>query len=107
MPPEGCSPVPDVFETELFGDLVRTAEVKPAASEDPAHPQDGPFYDSEAHDAFIEVFGAGGTVDAVCSQEGRDEFLVALDRNQEYFPCNISFHMIKVASGWILFNPRV
>lgn len=81
MPSEGCSSVTYVFEAELFGNLVRAAEVQPAASEDSAHTQDGSFYDSETHHAFVEVLGAGGTVDAVRTQKRRDEFLVAFDRN--------------------------
>ena len=83
MSPEGDAPVSDVFEAELFGHFVRAAEVKAAAAQYPAHAEDRPLYDAETHHAFVEVFGAGGTVYAVRPQERGYEFLVAFYRNQE------------------------
>ena len=83
MPSEGSFPISDVLKTELFGHFVRASEVQSAAPENPAYSQNCSFYDAETHHAFVEVFGAGGTVYAVRPQKGGDEFLVAFYRNQE------------------------
>ena len=69
MSSEGDPHVSDVLEAEGLGDLVRSAEVQAAAPKDPAEAQDGTFDYAEAHHAFVEVFGAGGAIDAVCTKK--------------------------------------
>ena len=83
MSPEGCPPVSDVPEAEFAGHIVRAAEVQAAASENPAHPENGTPDYSETHHRLVEVFGACGAVDAVGSQERGDQFLIASDRDEE------------------------
>jgi hypothetical protein len=107
VPTKGDSHVSDVLEAESLWHFIRTAVVQTAAPEDSADPQYGTFYDAEAHDACVEVFGAGWAIDAVSSQKRGDQLLISFYWDQEYFPCNVSSHVIKIASGWFLCNPRV
>ena len=107
MSSEGGPPVPDVSEAEFLGHVIRAAEIQTVASEDSAHAQDRSFHYTETHHSFVEVFRAGRAVDAVGTEKRRDQFLIAFDREEEYSSCNVSFHVIKIASGCTLCNPRV
>ena len=104
MPPEGNAFGSDVLEAEGLGDIVRSAVVEPAASEDPAEAQNCSFDYAESHHRLVEILGACGTVNAVVAQERRDQFLVAFHRQKEDFPCNVFPHVVKIAFGRLLFN---
>ena len=105
MAPEGDALGPHVAEAEGAGYVVRAAVEQTVAPEQPRETENRTLDDAEFHDGLVEIFGAGGAVYAVRSQERGDELLVALDGEKEDFSCDVPAHVLKITPAWHLFNP--